>query len=50
MRIVGGKFRGRVLSEFKGKDVRPTSDMVRESLFNILQFKIIDCSFLGQGG
>lgn len=46
MRIVGGKFRGRILSEFKGKDVRPTSDMVRESLFNILQFKIIDCSFL----
>lgn len=46
MRIVGGKYKGRVLSEFKGNDVRPTSDMVRESLFNILQFKIYGKSFL----
>ena len=36
MRIVGGSLRGRVLNEFKDKGVRPTSDMARESLFNIL--------------
>ncbi len=36
MRIIGGKYRSRVLSEFAGDDVRPTSDRVRESLFNIL--------------
>ncbi len=36
MRIIGGKHRGRVLAEFKGKDIRPTADRVRESLFNIL--------------
>lgn len=46
MRVVGGKYKGRVLNEFKGKDVRPTSDMARESLFNILRNKVIDCSFL----
>lgn len=46
MRIVGGKYKGRKLNEFAGASVRPTSDMVRESLFNILQFKIQDKTFL----
>ena len=46
MRIVGGKYKHRVLNEFKGKDIRPTSDMAREAIFNILQFKIIDKTFL----
>lgn len=46
MRIVGGKYKGRVLTEFKGQEVRPTSDMVRESLFNILQFNIYGKTFL----
>ena len=54
MRIIGGKYRGRVLKEFAGKDVRPTSDRARESLFNILQRKIPGCTFLdlftGTGG
>ena len=36
MRIIGGKYRGRVLVPFKGKDIRPTSDRAKESLFNIL--------------
>ena len=46
MRIVGGSLRGRVLSDFKGEDIRPTADKVRESFFNILQFKIAGKSFL----
>ena len=46
MRVVGGLYKGRTLLEFKGQEVRPTSDMVRESLFNILQFKISGKSFL----
>ena len=46
MRIVGGIYKGRTLLEFKGQDVRPTSDMARESLFNILQFKIAGKTFL----
>ena len=40
MRIIGGKYRSRVLSEFAGEDVRPTSDRAKESLFNILALKI----------
>jgi 16S rRNA (guanine(966)-N(2))-methyltransferase RsmD len=36
MRIVGGKYRSRVLAEFAGDEVRPTSDRAREALFNIL--------------
>lgn len=40
MRIIGGKFRSRLLAEFKGEDVRPTSDRAKESLFNILSLRI----------
>lgn len=36
MRIVAGKHRGRVLTVPAGRDVRPTGDRVRESLFNLL--------------
>jgi 16S rRNA (guanine966-N2)-methyltransferase len=36
MRIVGGKLRGRTLAGPKSKDIRPTADRLRESLFNIL--------------
>ena len=40
MRIIGGKYRSRVLAEFTGDDVRPTSDRAKESLFNILALKL----------
>lgn len=46
MRIVGGIYKGRTLYEFKGQDIRPTSDKTRESLFNILQFNIQGKTFL----
>jgi 16S rRNA (guanine966-N2)-methyltransferase len=36
MRIVGGRFRGRALAAPATRDIRPTSDRLRESLFNIL--------------
>lgn len=36
MRIVGGKFRGRALAAPRSYDIRPTSDRLRGSLFNIL--------------
>ncbi len=36
MRIVGGKFRGRKLAEPKSREIRPTTDRNRESLFNII--------------
>ena len=46
MRIVGGKYKSRVLCELKGDAIRPTADKVRESLFNILQNKIYGAKFL----
>jgi 16S rRNA (guanine966-N2)-methyltransferase len=36
MRVVGGEFRGRNLETPQGDAIRPTTDRVRESLFNIL--------------
>ena len=36
MRVVGGKFRSRPLAGPKSDAVRPTSDRLREALFNIL--------------
>lgn len=36
MRIIGGTLRGRKLSALPGRSIRPTSDRVREALFNIL--------------
>ena len=34
MRIVGGKYKSRVLTGFEGNEVRPTSDRAREVVFN----------------
>ena len=36
MRIVGGRFRGRAIASPEHEGLRPTSDRVRESVFNIL--------------
>jgi len=40
MRVISGTARGRKLKEPKGFDIRRTSDMVKESIFNIIQFDI----------
>lgn len=37
MRIVGGRLKGRSLAPPKSDSIRPTSDRVRESVFNILE-------------
>ena len=34
MRIISGRFKGRVLSSFQADHVRPTMDRVKETLFN----------------
>src|ERR671911_3236133 len=36
MRIVGGRFRGRVLAGPRSDAIRPTSDRLRETIFNVL--------------
>jgi len=40
VRIVAGRFRGAALATPKGHAIRPTSDRVREALFNILSHGI----------
>lgn len=40
MRVISGSARGRRLKELPGMDTRPTTDKVKESLFNIIQFDI----------
>ena len=47
MRIVGGKFKGHGLAGPKGPATRPTSDRVRESIFNILAHGIEGFSIEG---
>jgi 16S rRNA (guanine966-N2)-methyltransferase len=42
LRIVSGRFRGRAISAPSGTLTRPTSDKVRESLFNILAHSVED--------
>lgn len=46
MRIIAGKNKGKKLKEFKGDKIRPTSDRAKESLFNILGYKVSGCDFL----
>lgn len=36
MRITGGEYRGRLLQSPKDRTIRPTSDKVRQAIFNIL--------------
>src|SRR3974377_919358 len=36
MRISGGELRGRSLQSVKGKVIRPTSDLLRQAIFNVL--------------
>lgn len=46
MRVIGGLFRGRRLRATPGQAVRPTSDRLRETLFNVLAPRISDARFL----
>ena len=46
MRIVAGKFRSRILKSLKGNALRPTSDRLRETLFNILGPNVSGSRFL----
>jgi 16S rRNA (guanine(966)-N(2))-methyltransferase RsmD len=40
MRIIHGKYKGFQFPAFHGDNTRPTSDLVKESLFNILEAQI----------
>jgi len=53
MRIIGGQWRGRRLFAPEGMETRPTSDKVREALFNIIRNDVFDARiwdvFAGSG-
>ena len=46
MRIISGLYKGRRLKTPAGQKVRPTSDRLRETLFNVLAPRIAGASFL----
>jgi 16S rRNA (guanine(966)-N(2))-methyltransferase RsmD len=46
MRIIAGKYRSRILKSLKGLALRPTSDRLRETLFNVLGPGVVGSRFL----
>ena len=46
LRIIGGRFRGRIVRFPQAEDVRPTPDRVRETLFNWLGQDLAELSTL----
>jgi len=46
LRIIGGKFRNRLLKSPTGTQTRPTTAMVRKAVFDICQFDIQGANFL----
>src|SRR5262245_5676033 len=46
MRIIAGQFKSRHLSSGPSSGTRPTSDKLRETLFNILGETVRGCTFL----
>lgn len=54
MRVIAGKARSIPLVTPKGMDTRPTTDRIKETLFNMIQTEIPGCVFLdlfaGSGG
>jgi len=54
MRVIAGTARSLPLKTPEGLDTRPTTDRIKETLFNMLQTKVGDCIFVdlfsGSGG
>lgn len=46
MRVIAGEFRSRVLQAPKGMETRPTSDRLRETLFNVLGPRVEGARFV----
>ena len=46
MRVISGSARGKMLDAVPGMDTRPTTDRVKESVFNILQFRVVGATML----
>ena len=54
MRVIAGTAKRLVLKTMEGMDTRPTTDRIKETLFNMLAPDLYGCSFLdlfaGSGG
>ena len=54
MRVIAGKARSLRLKTVEGENTRPTTDRIKETLFNMLQPQLADSTFLdlfaGSGG
>lgn len=54
MRVIAGKAKRMMLKTVPGMDTRPTTDRIKETLFNMLQEELYGCRFLdlfaGSGG
>lgn len=46
MRVVSGKYRGKILKEFELSSTKPTTDRVKESIFNLIQFDVANAIVL----
>lgn len=46
MRVISGKCRGTHLMAPEGMETRPTTDRIKETLFNMIAFDIPECQFL----
>ncbi len=46
MRVIAGKARRLVLKTIEGQDTRPTTDRIKETLFNMIHGDMPDCCFL----
>lgn len=46
MRVIAGTARSIQLETLEGDETRPTTDRNKETLFNIIQYDIPDCTFL----
>jgi 16S rRNA (guanine(966)-N(2))-methyltransferase RsmD len=46
MRVIAGKYRSRHLKSLKGMALRPTSDRLRETLFNVLGESVVGSRFV----
>ena len=46
MRVIAGSAKRLMLKTVEGMETRPTTDRIKETLFNMISPYIADCSFL----
>lgn len=46
MRVIAGSAKGHKLQTIEGLETRPTTDRIKETLFNIIAFNLPECRFL----